>query len=122
VDHSIIDYAALLTSIVIALAVGGALLYADRDRNKRRGWIVAGMLTAVMAILGVLDLMRETPRETHIATAFAGAIIPVLGSLAIVWATRGVRAWIRIPVVLVTTYLLLFAGLLVGATFITRFL
>jgi UDP-N-acetylmuramyl pentapeptide phosphotransferase/UDP-N-acetylglucosamine-1-phosphate transferase len=121
-DLSVLDIPALFVAILVAVAIATALLYSYRNEDKRRAWIVAGVLIAVLVVLGVLDLARETPRETHIATPFIGGSLPVLGALAMVRATRPVRIWLRWPLVFITALVLLFAGLLLGATTLPRLL
>src|SRR2546423_15268896 len=121
-DWSIVDVPALFLSILIAAAIASALLFAYREEDKRRAWIVAGILVAVIVVLGVLDLARETPRETHIATPFIAGSLPVLGALGMVRATRPVRMWVLWLLVWVSALALLFAGLLLGATTLPRLL
>jgi hypothetical protein len=121
-DWSVVDVPALLLSILIAASIATALLFAYRGEDKRRTWIVGGVLVAVIMVLGVLDLAREVPRETHIATPFFGSAVPVLGALGMVRGTRGVRMWLRWSMVFVTALILLFGGLLLGATLLPRLL
>jgi UDP-N-acetylmuramyl pentapeptide phosphotransferase/UDP-N-acetylglucosamine-1-phosphate transferase len=121
-DMSVLDVPALLLAILIAVAITTALLFAYRTEDKRRAWIVGGVLVAVIVVLGVLDLAREVPRETHLATPFFGGALPVLGALGMVRGTRNVRMWLRWSMVFMTAFVLLFAGLLMGATLLPRLL
>jgi hypothetical protein len=49
-----------------------------------------------------------------------GGTLPVVGALGMIRGTRAVRPWLRWPMVFVTTLVLLFAGLLLGATLFTH--
>jgi len=121
-DLSALDVPALLLAAFVAVVIATALLFAYRNEDKKRAWIVSGVLVGVAVVLGVLDLAREVPRETHIATPLIGGALPVLGALGIVRGTRGVRMWLRWSIVFVTALVLLFVGLLMGATILPRFL
>lgn len=121
-DVSAIDFPALLLGLFIAVIVTAALMFAHRGEQNRRGWMVAGGFAALLAALGLFDLLRESPRETHLGTPFVGAILPVLGGLGMVRATRRVRPWLRWGMVFVTTFVLLFAGVLLGAAIIAKYL
>ena len=116
----VVDLPALLTAISVALVITLALRIAHRGENHRRGWITAGILAAALAGLGILDLLRVQPREMQLATVIVGAALPVLGALGMIRGTRPVRWWIRWPLVFVTAFLLLFGGLLIGATLASR--
>jgi uncharacterized membrane protein HdeD (DUF308 family) len=120
-DASVVDFPALLLATVIAVAIATSLLRAFKGENTRRAWIAAGVLAAVLLVLGVVDLLRESPRETHISTPLVGATLPVLGALGMVRGTRRVRMRFRWPLVFVTAFALLFGGLLIGATLFPRF-
>ena len=121
-DTSAVDFPALIlmlvatTIIVVAIGVGG------RNDNRRSRWFAAiGVMIVLMAI-AVIDLLRETPRETHIATVFFGIPLPVLGAMTARHFTRRVRPWVRWTVVFGVTLLLLLSGLLIGAAIAPRFL
>ena len=96
------------------------MLRAHRGDNHRRGWLAAALLAAGLVILGLADLLARAPRETSIAAPIVGGILPVLGAVGMVRGTRRVTGWIRYPLVFVMTLVLLFAGLLIGATFASR--
>jgi hypothetical protein len=113
---------ALVLALVIAGGITTALLVAHRGDNKRRGWIMSGLVTAVLVAIGAVDLLRESPRETHFATLVFGAGLPVLGATGLIQATRQVRPWIRWLLVFAVTVVLLFAGLVIGATVLPRWL
>ena len=117
---SVVDLPALLTAIGVALVITLALRFAHRGENHRRGWITAGILAAVLTGIGFIDLLRATPRETYFSTVIVGAALPVLGALGMIRGTRPVRPWIRWPLVFLTAFLLLFGGLIIGATFASR--
>jgi hypothetical protein len=118
---SAVDFIALGTGAAVALLITVGLGLALRDDNTRRGWIVAGALFAVLCAIGIVDLLRHSPRETHFSNVVIGFLVPVLGTLGILRGTRRVRPWIRWVVAYLTAFLLLFAGFLLGATF-ARFL
>ena len=119
---SIVDVPALLISIIVALAITVALMVAHRGDNHRRGWLAAGGVSAALIAIGLIDLLRVTPRETNIGAVIVGAALPVLGALGMIRGTRRVRPWIRWPMVFLTAYALLFGGLLIGATLASRLL
>ena len=118
----IIDYAALGLAILVAVAITFALMRAHRDWNNRRGWITAGVVAAVLLALGVIDLMAAPRHEIPVATVIVGATLPVLGAVGMIHATRRVRPWVRWIMVFVTSFVLLFGGLLLGATIPSRLL
>jgi hypothetical protein len=77
----------------------------------------------VLIAIGVLDLLRQEPRETHMATVILGGTLPVLGALGTLRGTRRVsKRWIRWPLIFLMTFVLLFVGLLIGATVLPRYL
>lgn len=119
-NNSTFDYSALLIAVAIALVITAALSTAYRRENRKRLWIVAGLLTAALVGIGLIDLLRASPRETHIATVIVAPMLSVLGALGMIRGTRGVRARIRLPVVFLTALSLFFAGLLIGATLVPR--
>jgi hypothetical protein len=112
----IIDYAALTLAALIAVGITAALMHAHRGDNHRRGWIGAGIVAAVLLAIGVVDLMAAPRHEIPIATVIVGATLPVLGALGMIRATRRVRPWVRWLMVFGTAFVLLFGGLLLGAT------
>ena len=116
------DVPALLIAIGIALVITVAFRIAHRGENHRRGWITAGILVAALAGIGMFDLLRVQPREMQLATVIIGAALPVIGALGMIRGTRGVRSWIRWPLVFATAFVLLFVGLLIGATLASRLL
>lgn len=118
----IIDYAALVLAILVAVAITFALMRAHEGGNNRRGWITAGVVAAVLLALGVIDLMTAPLREIPVATVIVGATLPVLGAVGMIQATRRVRPWVRWIMVFATALVLLFGGLLVGATIPSRLL
>jgi hypothetical protein len=119
-EHSVVDIPALILSVVIAAAITVALELAHADDNHRRGWIVSGAVAAVLTLLIMADLLRATPRQTPLITAVFGGVLPVLGALGLVRGTRRMRPWIRWPLVFITAFILLYGGLLLGATYGTR--
>ena len=121
-DTAAIDFPALAIGIVISLVITAAHLWADRGIGRRRSWIVSGVFAALLLALGLTDLVRQTPREIHVATVFVGAALPVLGAQGIIHATRRVRPVLRWPIAFVTTFVLLFSGLLIGAAVLPRYL
>jgi len=121
-DTSAIDFGALLLATIIALGITVALWLAHRGENVRRGWIAAATLTALLLAIGLADLFSATPRETHLATVFVGAPMPVLGAMGMIVGTRRVRPRFRWLMVFVTAFVLLFVGLIIGATVVPKFL
>ena len=118
---SAVDFIALGTAAAVALVIVVVLALALRDDRPRRGWIVAGLLFAALCALGIIDLLRYSPRETTFSNVVIGFLVPVLGTLGIMRGTRRVRPWIRWVVGYLTAFLLVFAGFLLGAT-VARFL
>jgi Na+/phosphate symporter len=116
------DVGALLLGVVVAALITGAVAFGQRGEGRRRVWIVAGIAAAVLMAAGVFDLLREEPRETHLATVFIGIPLPVLGAVLLQRAMRRVRPWIRWAVVFLVTLALLFVGLLIGGAIAPRFL
>lgn len=120
-DAGAFDLSALFLGIFVAFAITVAFLVASRG-TRRREWITAGALSAALVALGLMDLLRASPRETHLATVFVGAVFPVLGALGLARATAPMRPQFRWPLVFVVTFALLFAALLIGATMVPRYL
>src|SRR5688500_8175243 len=106
--NSALDVTAVTIGALIALAITGTLAWALRDGSLRRGWIVAGIVFAVLTALGVVDLLRYSPRETAFSTVVIGMAIPVLGALGLLIGTKRVRPWLRYAVTLIAAFVLLF--------------
>lgn len=121
-DTAAVDFPALLNATLVALAITAALGFAHRAENSRRDWIIAAALAVFLVAVGLVDLLREDPRETHIATVFFGAALPVFGAMGMIRSTRRIRAGFRWPIVFATTFVLLFGGLLIGAALLPRLL
>jgi hypothetical protein len=122
-EHSVLDYPALFLAIALAVLVSAVMIWAHGNTNKRRGWIAAAGLFVVLIALGVLDLQRQQTRDTHLATVILGASLSVLGAMGTIRGTKRVtRRWIRWPMIFLATFVLLFIGLLVGATVVPRYL
>ena len=113
--NSAVDVTALVVGVVIALVITGALGWALHPGDTRRGWMAAGGLFLALTALGVIDLLRHSPRETPFGIVIIGALVPVLCTLGLLRATRSVRPWIRWPVAFVLAFVLVFGGLLLGA-------
>lgn len=120
-DTSAIDFAALTTGVISAGLITAALAWGARS-GTTRVWIAAAVVTVVLMGVGWVDLARERPRETHVATLLIGIPFPVLGAAGLQYAMRRVRPWIRWAVVFLVALALLFLGLLVGAAIAPRFL
>ena len=112
---SALDPIAVVLCLAIALVITVSLALAHRAYNYRRGWIVAGVVFLALSALGIVDLLRYTPRETLFSTVLVGFAIPVLGALGLIRATMNMRPWIRWPLVFVLTAIMLVTGFLVGA-------
>lgn len=121
-DTSAVDFPALVLGTLAAAAITGALWWAVRRGGSRRLWIIAVSLTVALMAVGFVDLMRERPRETHLAAIVLGVPIPVLGAVGLQHAMRRVRPWVRWGVVFLVAFVLLFLGLLIGAAVAPRFL
>ena len=121
--NQIIDYPALLLATLIAAGITEALIRAHRGENHRRGWIMAGIVSGVLLAIGLIDLRVAPRHEIPIATVIVGGTLPVLGTVGMIRAThRGRRPWIRWLMVFATAFVLLFGGLLLGATIPSRLL
>jgi len=118
------DTVTLLIAVVLAATVTTTLLAAARSPldASRRTWLAAGALSLVLITLGVLDVYTRTPREVALSTIVIAATIPVLGTVGMIRGTRRVRPWLRWLIVFVTAFLLLFASLLLGASYLSRML
>lgn len=114
--NSALDLTALGLGAGIALLVTGALGWALRGGDTRRGWLVAAGLLVGLTAIGAFDLLRHSPRETPFGIVGVGALLVVLGTLGFIRATRSVRPWIRWPLAFLLAFLLVFGGLLLGAT------
>jgi hypothetical protein len=121
-DYGPIDYAALALALGIALIIDVALGWADRGAIPRRSWLMAAALAAVLMTLGLIEVLAAKPREVHFATVLTGVPLPILGGLGLIRATRRMRPWVRWPVIYLATLMLLFAGLLIGAAMVPRYL
>lgn len=119
---SALDSTALLVAISAAAVIATSLIVADRGNHHRRAWKVAGLVTLGLSLLAGLDLLRESPRETHVSGIVFGIAVAVLGSLGMVRGTRRVRPWLRGPLVAVTTLVLLLSGILLGAAYVSHLL
>ena len=118
---TVVDFPALALALSVSLLIAVAQMWADRA-GPRRGWLVSLALAVALVAISLLDLIRETPRQTHMATAIVGGTLPVLGALGLVRATRRVRVWIRWPLVFASTFVLVFAAVLIGAALVPRIL
>ena len=122
-QHSVLDLPALFLAVAISLLISGVLLAAHGEQNRRRAWLAAIPLFAVLVAIGLFDLLSRSPRDTHVATVILGALFPVAGTVGVVRAVRRIRQrWLRWILVFVATFALFFFGLLVGATVVPRFL
>lgn len=121
-DTSAFDFAALGTGVVVAAVITAAFAWTTRSDSWPRVWIAAAVLTLVLIAVGLADLLRERPRETHIATVLFGVPLPVLGAVGMQRALRRVRPWLRWAGVFLTALVLLFSGILIGAAMLPRWL
>ncbi|MGH7637485.1 MAG: hypothetical protein ACREOK_07515 [Gemmatimonadaceae bacterium] len=121
-DTSAIDFGALATGVVVAVLITAALAWATQANSWPRVWIVATVLTVVFIAIGLADLLRERPRETHIATVLVGIPLPVLGGAGMQYAMRRVRPWLRWTGVFLATLVLLLSGMLIGAAMVPRWI
>jgi uncharacterized membrane protein HdeD (DUF308 family) len=116
------DSVTLLIAIAIAAGVATVLLRYESRELVRRGWIVAGILTLVLLAIGALDLFRRPWPDVKFSTVLIAALFTVLGTKAMVHATRRVRPWLRWLLAFVIALVMLFGGLLTGATGVSRLL
>lgn len=116
-----IDVAALSLAIIVSAAITTVLIL-FASTGTRRDWLVAGVTGLVVMTVGILDLLTEQPRETHMATAIAGALLPVAAATGMTRALRRSRAWVRWLAVFLAAFVLLAGGLLLGASILPRFL
>jgi hypothetical protein len=121
-DTSAVDFPALALMLLAAGAIVGAIGVGGRTGDRRGRWMGAAAITVVLMAVALLDLRRETPRETHLATVFIGIPLPVLGAMATQRLARRTRPWVRWAVVFAVTFVLLLSGLLIGAAIAPRFL
>lgn len=115
-----VDVPALLLAVLLSAAITAALAV-FADRGTHRDWLVAAGVALIVFTAGMIDLLREDPRETFWATWVFGATLPVAAATGVLHATRHVKAWQRLPLVFLTTLLLLFGGLLFGSSLVPRF-
>lgn len=121
-DTSAIDFTALGVAAGAAAIITGVLGAASRGERWGRMWVAAAAVAIVLIAVGLADLLRERPRETHVATVLLGIPLPVVAAVGMIRATRPVRPWYRWPLVYVTALVTLFAGLFVGAALLPRYL
>jgi UDP-N-acetylmuramyl pentapeptide phosphotransferase/UDP-N-acetylglucosamine-1-phosphate transferase len=121
-ETSAVDFVALTLAVMVALAITVSLALAHRGDGNRRAWIAAVTLIAVLIAVGLADLLRETPRQTHIAAALLGASLPVLGALGMLLATRTLRPIWRGLLTFAAAFFLLLGGVLLGAAVLPRYL
>ena len=115
------DTPALLLAILVAAVIVAALHAAHRGENTGRGWIVAGALALGLILIGVIDLLRYAPRETHFTTVIVGVLLPVSGTLGFLRGTRKMRrVWLRLILAFLVAFVLLVGGLQIGATVASR--
>lgn len=121
-DTGAIDSAALALALGVTLIIDVALGWSERDAIPRRSWLMAAALAAVLMTIGIVEVLTAQPREVHVATVFIGVPLPILGALGLIRATRGMRPWVRWPIIYASTLVLLFVGLLIGAAMVPRYL
>jgi energy-converting hydrogenase Eha subunit A len=122
-DTGAIDFVALALALSITLAIVVALAWADRDAIARRSWLTAAALAAILITIGLVEILTARPREVHVATVLVGASLPILSALGLIRATRRMkRQWLRWPIIYLTTLALLFAGLIIGAAMVPKYL
>jgi len=121
-DTAAVDFPALLLATIVAAGITAVCVLAYRGHDTRRLWIAAGAFAVLLFAIGLADLLRATPQETHYAAPVVGVILPVLGAVGMIRAARRMRPWLQWLLVFGTAFILLFAGLLIGATVVPRFL
>ena len=121
-DTSAIDFAGLAAGMLVAGVITAAVAWAARGDSWSRLWISAGVMTVLLMAAGFADLLRERPRETHVATLLVGIPLPILGAIGIQRGMRRARPWLRWSGVFLTALTLLFLGMLIGAALLPRYL
>jgi hypothetical protein len=116
-----VDVPAITLAAVLSAAITAALGFFG-DKGTRRDWIVAGGVALAVFAIGMIDLLRETPRETFWATWIFGAGVPVAVSTAVLHSTRAMKPWVRYPTIFLITFVLLFGGLLFGSSVLPRWI
>jgi hypothetical protein len=117
-----VDFVTLLIAVAIAAVVATTLLRFDSRVLVRRGWIIAGALTLALVALGGVDLLRQPWPDVKFSTVVIAALFTVIGTKGMVQGTRRVRPWLRWLLAFVVALVLLFGGLLTGATGVSRML
>lgn len=115
------DVPALSLAIAIAALITGVIAF-FANAGTRRDWLIAGGLALAIMLLGIVNLLTERPRETHIATAIVGALLPVSGAMGLSHSMRRARPWLRWLCVFLLAFALLIGGLLIGASILPRFI
>ena len=118
--HRTFSVSALVVSFLIPLVITVVLWFANRGGQRRQLWLAAAATGGVLLVLGVIDLATSSPRETPYTTAILGAALPVLGTAALLRATRILHTWVRLPLAYVVCVVLFYGGLLLGATIVPR--
>ena len=118
--HDTFSRAAIATSFAIAVLITVAMWIAHGRLERRRFWLSAAALTALLTAIGVVDLLAASPRETPFTTVIFGAALPVFGVAGLIRATRLLPTWVRLPLAYVVAVILLYGGLLIGATLVPR--
>jgi UDP-N-acetylmuramyl pentapeptide phosphotransferase/UDP-N-acetylglucosamine-1-phosphate transferase len=118
---SAVSVPALSVAVIVSAAITAALLF-FASTGTRRDWVIAGIMSLVLMAIGIVELLFEEPRETHLATAVVGALLPVASATGIARALRNSRTWVRWLAVFITAFLLLLTGLVLGASILPRFL
>ena len=119
-NSSPFDLAAVVVALLVAITIAGTLIVAHRGERHRRGWLAAAALFLGLGALAAIDLLRASPRESHLGAALSGILFAVLGTLGMVRGTRRVRPWLRWLMCTVSALVLLLAGLMIGAAFVSR--
>ena len=99
-----------------------AVLGLFADKGIHRDWLVAAGVALVVFAIGSIDLMRESPRETHWATWIIGSTLPVAVTTGALHATRAMKPWQRWPLMFLMAFVFLFLGLFLGASIVPRFI
>jgi hypothetical protein len=116
------DVITILIALAVAAAVTTTVWLTDRPTSdgRRRTWLIAAILVVVITAIGAVDVYTRSPREIALSTLLLGATLPVAGAVGMVRATHRLRPWIRWLLAFATAFLLLFGGLLAGASYISR--
>ncbi|HJQ21257.1 MAG TPA: hypothetical protein VJ867_12995 [Gemmatimonadaceae bacterium] len=114
---AVVDVPALLVAVVIAAGTTAALVVAHRGDRHRHGWLAAAAVVVALSLIAIVDIARESPRETNFTTPIIAIVLMTLAALGMVRATHRWRWWWQAVLVFVVAFVALFAALLFAASY-----